>query len=127
MMSSKQGWQQKFAHAAAGLFWSVRTQSSFWIHLPIAFAVLGVAAWLRVETWRWVAIVLAITIVLSAELLNTVIEQLVKVLHPDHDERIGQLLDTAAGAVLVAAIGAIIVGLIALGLPLWSTLLSLLA
>jgi diacylglycerol kinase len=50
--------------------------------------------------------------------LNTSIEQLVRVLHPEHDPSIGRGLDAAAGAVLLAAIGAVAVGLIALGPPL---------
>ena len=91
---------------------------------PVALAAVGVAAWLGIETWRWVAIVLAITIVLSAELMNTSIEQLVRVLHPQHDEGIKRTLDTAAGAVLIAAIGAVIAGLITLGFPLWESLAS---
>lgn len=124
MNSSEHSWGNKFAVAMSGVIWSARTQISFLVHLPITLAVLGVAAWLRIETWRWVAIVLAITIVLSAELMNTSIEQLVRVLHPQHDEGIKRVLDTAAGAVLVAAIGAVIAGLITLGLPLWETLAS---
>lgn len=119
MNASDQGWGKKFAVALSGVLWSTQTQASFRIHLPIALAVLGIGAWLRLEAWRWVAVVLAITIVLSAELLNTSIEQLVRVLHPQHDEQIKRVLDTAAGAVLVAAIGAVIVGLVTMGVPLW--------
>ena len=122
MNTSDQGWGKKFAVAISGVLWSTQTQASFRIHLPMALAVLGVGAWLRLEAWRWVAVVLSITIVLSAELLNTSIEQLVRVLHPQHDAEIKHALDAAAGAVLVAAIGAVIVGLIAMGLPLWDAL-----
>lgn len=124
MNSNEHGWVNKFAVAISGVVWSARTQNSFRIHLPLALAVLGAAAWLRIETWRWVAIVFAITIVLSVELLNTSIEQLVRVLHPQHDEGIKLALDTAAGAVLLAAIGAVIVGLITLGFPLWDAIAS---
>ena len=124
MNSNEHGWGNKFAVALSGIAWSARTQTSFRVHLPIALAVLGVAAWLRIETWRWVAIVFAITIVLSAELFNTSIEQLVKVLHPQHDERIKHVLDAAAGAVLVVAIGAVVAGLVTLGLPLWDAIAS---
>lgn len=121
-MASEHGWHKKFAVAFAGVVWSVHKHRSFWIHLPISLAVIGVAAWLRVESWRWAAVVAAITIVLSAELMNTSIEQLVKVLHPEQDERIGRALDAAAGAVLVAATGAAVLGLITLGLPLWNAI-----
>jgi len=122
MNANEHGWVNKFAVAMSGVVWSAQTQNSFRIHLPIALATLGVAAWLRIDPWRWVAIVLAITIVLAAELMNTSIEQLVRILHPQHDGGIKRALDAAAGAVLLAAIGAIIVGLITLGLPLWEAL-----
>lgn len=122
MNASDQGWGKKFAVAISGVLWSTQTQTSFRVHLPIAIAVLGMGAWLRLEVWRWVAVVLSITIVLSAELFNTSIEQLVRVLHPQHDQGIKRALDTAAGAVLVTAIGAVIVGLITIGLPLWDAL-----
>ena len=117
-MSSSQSWHRKFAVAISGIFWAARSQTSFRIHLPIAAAVIVLAAWGRVDAWRWVAVLLAIAMVLSAELLNTSIEQLVSAVHPAHDERIGRALDAAAGAVLVLSIAAILIGLIALGPPL---------
>ncbi|NNE00571.1 MAG: diacylglycerol kinase family protein [Pirellulaceae bacterium] len=112
-------WPGKFAVAISGLAWAVRTQSSFWIHLPIAAAVIIVGALLQVELWRWAALVLAIALVMTAELLNSAIEQLVTVLHPDQDQRIGQALDAAAAGVLIAAICSVAIGLITLGPPLW--------
>ena len=118
MMFRLQAWRKKFAVAISGILWSFRSQCSFWIHLPITAAVIGLAVWLDIEPWRWVAVIFAITIVFSAELLNTSIEQLVQALHPHHDERIGRALDAAAGAVLVASMGAVAVGVVTLGLPI---------
>lgn len=121
-MSNRLSWPKKFAVAISGIGWSVRSQNSFWVHLPITVAVIGLAAWLQVEAWRWVAVVFAITIVFSVELVNTSIEQLVKVLHPEQDQRIGRALDAAASAVLLAAIGSVVIGLIVLGPPLLAAL-----
>jgi diacylglycerol kinase len=122
-MTSRRGrWVVKFRVAAHGVIRSVQTQVSFWIHLPVALAVLAMAIWLRVEPWRWTALVIVITVVLIAELINTAIEQLVVVLHPAQDQRIGQALDAAAAAVLVAAAAAIVVGLLTLGPPLWQVI-----
>lgn len=112
-------WIDKFIFALAGLRWSFSTQSSFWVHLPVAVAVLIAAAMLQVEAWRWSALVIVITVVWSAELLNTALEQIVRTLHPDHDERIGHALDAAAAAVLITAIGSVVIGLIVLGPPAW--------
>ncbi len=115
-------WLKKFGYAFAGLGWAIRTQSSFWVHLGVTAVVIALATWLRLELWRWVAISLAITMVLSAELLNSAIELLIKTLHPEHDLRIARALDVAAGSVLVAAIGSVVVGLVTLGPPLWDAI-----
>lgn len=115
-------WQRKFAVAISGLIWSFRHETSFRVHLPIALAVISIAAWLNVDPWRWTVLVMAIGMVVSAELFNTSIEQLVKVIHPEHDQRIGQALNAAAGAVLIVSLAAVVVGLIVLGSPLWDVI-----
>ncbi len=113
---------RKFSVAIDGMFRSFANHQSFWFHLPAAGVAIAMAAWLRVEPWRWAVVLLVITIVLSAELMNTAIEQLVRVVHPERDERIGHALDAAAAAVLLASIGALAVALITLGVPLWKAL-----
>jgi diacylglycerol kinase len=125
MTSASASWRAKFANAAAGILWSLRTQSSFWVHVPVAVVVLGLAAWLRLPAWRWCVLVMVIGFVFSLELLNTAIEQFVKVVHPEQDPRIGHGLDAAAGAVLIMAIVAVTVGLITLGVPLYQRILTL--
>ena len=115
-------WSRKFGVAFSGLFWAIRSQSSFWIHIPIAIAVLVLAAILQVELWRWVVLLLTIAVVFAAELLNSAIELLVKVLHPESDQRIGRALDVSAAGVLVTAIGAVVIGLLTLGQPLLTML-----
>ena len=121
-MNQRGAWYRKFAVACSGIVWAVRTQNSFWVHLSVAAVVLTLGAWLRLEPWRWAAIVLTTTAVLYAEMINTSIEQLVKAVHPEHDDRIGRALDIAAGAVLLAAVASVTVGLITLGPPLWARL-----
>ncbi len=116
-------WYTKFQYAFAGVHWALSRQNSFWVHIPMAVAVVATAAWLKIELWRWAMIVIAITTVFAAELMNTAIEQLVKVVHPEPDPRIGRALDVGAGAVLIAAIGAVGIGLITLGPPLLNTVL----
>ncbi|WP_236621154.1 diacylglycerol kinase [Rhodopirellula sallentina] len=109
----------KFRVAFAGLFWAFRDQNSFYVHFAVTLVVLAVAAWLRLEIWHWVALSFAIGGVLTAELLNTAMELLVSVLHPQHDPRIGRALDVAAAAVLMASITAIVVGVLVLGPPIY--------
>ncbi|MGI9471069.1 MAG: diacylglycerol kinase [Rubripirellula sp.] len=113
-------WFRKFAVAIAGIAESTRHHGSFRVHLVASILVVGVAVALGVEPWRWAVLLLAITLVWTAELLNTALEELVRVLHPQTDKRVGRALDAAAGAVLVAAIGAATVGILTLGPPLWT-------
>ena len=113
-MSIAKHWIAKFRYAIVGMLRSVRSQSSFWVHVPAAIVVIGIGFWLELQLWQWAAITIAITTVLAAELFNTAIEQLVAVLHPEHDPRIGHALDAAAGAVLVASIGSAVIGMLVL-------------
>ena len=98
-------------------------QSSFAVHFLLALIVIALAAWLRVERWEWVALLLCITAVLCAELFNSAIEYLAKSITREHDENIGHALDIASGAVLIAAIGSAVVGVLILGPPLWAKLI----
>ncbi|EMI16809.1 undecaprenol kinase [Rhodopirellula maiorica SM1] len=104
----------KFAVAFRGLGISLRDQSSLQVHAVAAITVLTLAAYLQFDWWRWAVLVLAITVVIAAELMNTAIERLVRVLHAQRHPEIGDALDTAASAVLVTAIGATVVGVIVL-------------
>jgi len=78
----------------------------------MAILVITIATAWHPRPWQWCALILSIGGVLTAELFNTAIEELIRVLHPDADPRIGRVLDIAAAAVLVASITAAIVGLV---------------
>lgn len=111
-------WYKKFACAGEGVLGAALTQNSFAVHCFFVVAVVAVGGSLHIDAWRWVAVTVAITIVMVAELFNTAIEEMVQTLHPEKDERIGRVLDISAGAVLIAAIGSVVVGLLTLGPPL---------
>ena len=119
-------WNSKFGAAFAGLAWAIRTQSSFWVHALVTIIVIALAAWLQLELWQWATLTIVIGLVWAAELINTAIETLVLVLHPEWDERIGRALDAAAAGVLVASITAVAVGLVVLGPSLYHRLSGLL-
>ncbi len=113
-------WRNKFRVAWRGIGFAVTDQTSFYVHVPMAVVVLAIGAWLRIEAWQWVALVMAIAAVLVAELINSAIESLVRAVHPEHHPLVGRSLDTAAGAVLVASLAAIAIGLIVLGPGLYA-------
>jgi diacylglycerol kinase (ATP) len=93
----------------------VQTQHNAWIHSAITGAVIVTAAVVGLTGLEWVALVLAIVGVWSAEALNTAIEFLADAVSPDHHPLIGRAKDVAAGGVLVVALGASVVGLVVLG------------
>jgi diacylglycerol kinase len=105
-------WRRRFADAFHGLSVATREQESLWVHFAFAFAVVVLSAMLLADWWRWCLIVLCIVVVISLELVNSAIERLVKTLHPEHDSGLAEALHMAAAAVLVAAIGSTVVGLI---------------
>jgi diacylglycerol kinase len=88
-------------------------------HCAAALSVIVVAAWLRVAAQDWMWLSAAIVGVMVSELFNTAIERVVDMASPDFHPLAKVAKDTAAGAVLAAALFAVVVGVIVLGPPLW--------
>ncbi len=101
---------RSFGHAFRGLRLLLRTQHNARIHAVATVLVLVAGALLRIAPAEWALIVLAIACVWVAEALNTSIEFLVDLVSPEHHPLAGKAKDVAAGAVLLAAIGAAITG-----------------
>jgi diacylglycerol kinase len=118
---------RSFGHAIHGWWYVVRTQQNAWIHVFIAVAVIAVSLWLRLAARDWVVIILLIAMVFIAEFLNTAIEVVVDLASPQQHPLAKVAKDVGAGAVLIAAIAAILIGLLILGPPLWIILSSVLA
>lgn len=113
---------RSFGYAFQGWAHVLRTQRNAWIHSLIASLVVLVGLWLGLETRDWAILVLTIAMVFTAEFINTAIEAVVDLASPAHHPlaRVGK--DVGAGAVLVAALAAVLVGLLILGPPLWTKL-----
>ena len=76
-LPAKRGtWAAKFAAAWQGVVLGVRTERSFRVHLPMAIAVVACAAFFQLSLERWCLVILAIAVVLAAELMNSAIEAL---------------------------------------------------
>ena len=97
----------------------VASQQNAWIHAmaTVAVGVLGLVVGLSTADWCW--IVLAVVAVWTAEALNTALEFLTDVASPAFHPLAGKAKDVAAGAVLIAAVGAVLIGLLVLGPHLW--------
>lgn len=116
-----------FRHAFRGWFYALRTQRNAWIHSGIATIVLLLGVWLRLSALDWAVIILTIAMVFAAEFMNTAIEAVVDLASPDNHPLAKISKDVGAAAVLVAALAAILVGLLILGPPLWLKLTPLFA
>jgi diacylglycerol kinase (ATP) len=81
-------------------------------------AVVALAIWLRLPWRDWAILILTMTVVWVAEFFNTAMEALVDLVSPDTDPLAKTVKDVTAAAVLVGAVGAILVGLLILGPPL---------
>jgi diacylglycerol kinase (ATP) len=101
--------------AIHGILIMIRTQQNAWIHALATIAVLVVGLVMRLSAAEWCWIVLAIVSVWTAEALNTALECLTDVASPAFHPLAGKAKDVAAGSVLLAACGAVAIGLLILG------------
>ena len=106
---------RSFGYAANGLWVVVRGQHNAWIHAILSVAAVSLGFALGITRLEWLAVVLAIGGVWAAEAFNTALELLADAAHPERDPRVGAAKDAAAGAVLVAAGAAAVVGLLVFG------------
>jgi diacylglycerol kinase (ATP) len=118
---------QSFDHALRGWWYVVRTQQNAWIHVAVTAVVLVLSFWLHLDARDWAVIVLVTALVFTAEFLNTAVEVVVDLASPQMHPLAKVAKDVGAGAVLIAAIAAVLVGLLILGPPLWVKLFPLLS
>ena len=116
---------QSFRYAFHGWGYVIKTQHNAWIHSLITSLVVLTGLWLGLPARDWAILVLTIAMVFMAEFINTAIEALVDLASPAHHPLAKVGKDVGAAAVLVAALAAILVGLLVLGPPLWNRLLLL--
>lgn len=108
-----------FRHAFAGWWYVLRTQHNAWIHAIASLAILGIATWLGLGPTEWAILILTIAVVWVAEFVNTAVEASVDLLSPDIHPLAKIAKDIAAAAVLIAALAALVVGLLLMGPKLW--------
>lgn len=109
---------KSFQYAFEGWWYVIRTQHNAWIHAVISLFVLGLGLWLRLAARDWAVIILAMMAVWMAEFMNTALEALVDMAAEEFHPLAKIAKDVAAAAVLVGAVGAILVGLLIMGPPL---------
>ncbi|MCH8094348.1 MAG: diacylglycerol kinase family protein [Chloroflexi bacterium] len=115
---------RSFQNAFSGIYYVLRTQRNARIHLVITTAVGLVGTWLGLGISQWVPLVLAAGLVWTAEIVNTAVETVVDLSSPQERSLAGTAKDVSAGAVLLSAAAAAVVGILILGPPLLARLLS---
>ncbi|NLC76776.1 MAG: diacylglycerol kinase family protein [Clostridia bacterium] len=111
---------KSFTFALSGLVAAIKEERNLKIHLAAALLVTVLGFVFQLRLWEWAVISLTVFLVLVAELINTAIEKAVDLavdgrLHP----LAKTAKDVAAAAVLLAAVNAVIVGLIIFGSRIW--------
>jgi diacylglycerol kinase len=101
---------KSFVYAWSGIKQVFRSEHNMWIHLSLAVVAIALAIFVKINKGEWVALVLVMALVVMAELFNTAIEKTMDFISKEKHPQIKQIKDIAAGAVLVAATAAIIVG-----------------
>lgn len=103
---------KSFSYAIKGLQTTVKYEHNTWIHLFATVMVIVFGFVYELTTFEWCWITLAIGLVVVTEILNTAIEHLTDLVSPEFHPLAKKTKDAAAGAVLIASIIAVIIGLL---------------
>jgi len=109
-MKQQESIGRKFIHAVKGIIEVASTERNMKVHLAAALLAVGLAACLRLEAWKWAVLFLAIALVMVSEMLNTAIESVVDLHCKTYHPLAKKAKDVAAGAVLLAAFWAVVLG-----------------
>ena len=104
-----------FKYAIEGIISSFKTERNMKIHVLAMTVVIALGFFFKLDKIEWCFIIIAIASVISAELFNTALETVVDIVSPERNPKAKLVKDIAAGAVLVVAIDAAIIGFIILG------------
>lgn len=102
-------------YAFTGIREMLRSQVNARIHLMFTFVVTMTGFFLDLNRNEWVLVIIAMMLVWAAEGMNTALEFLADAASPEHHPLVAKAKDVAAGAVLIAAIGSVVIGLLVLG------------
>ena len=104
--------RNSFKYAIEGIWTSFKTERNMKIHIFIMILVIIAGIILKINKSEWIICIILFAIVIGSELFNTSIETIVDMVMPEKNEKAKIAKDVGAGAVLVVAIGAAIIGLV---------------
>ncbi|MWC27492.1 diacylglycerol kinase family protein [Paenibacillus sp. MMS18-CY102] len=110
---------QSARYAAEGIAHAIRTQRHIRFHLSATVLVCMAAAWVGLSPLEWAVLLMMCAVVISLEMINTAIELAIDRIGLERHPLAKAAKDVAAGAVLLAVLFAIVVGILLLGPPIW--------
>lgn len=99
-----------FNHAFRGLFQMFRSERNFKIHILAFIVVVLLGFYLDISSSDWIFILLISGLVISLEVINSAIERICDLYSTEKNEQIKNIKDISAGAVLIAALFAVVIG-----------------
>ena len=119
------GFIKSFGYAARGVWYCIRHERNFRIHLGIAAYVLAFAPYFYLSRAEWAVLAVLMALVLCAEAVNTAVERTVDLASTERQPRARAAKDAAAGAVLLCALAAALVGILLFARPdIWRQILA---
>lgn len=103
---------KSFVYAYKGILVFFKEEHNARIHLFLAVLASCAGFYFKIDASEWMALIFAIGFVLACEAFNSAIENLCDVISPEQHSKIGKIKDIAAGAVLMSAIAALLVGIL---------------
>ena len=113
---------KSFTYAGRGIWLLVKTTHNAWVHIVILLIVVAGGFYFHISQIDWMLVVFAAALVLAAEAFNTAIEIDIDLTSPSYHPFARDTKDVAAGAVLIASIAALIIGIIIFGPYVFSLL-----
>lgn len=110
--------KKSFKFASQGFYKILLSEQNIKVHIAITGLVIALGIIFRINYLEWSCVLLVIGLVLCTEIINTAIEKMLDYLYPkdrrtpEQDRIVGVVKDTLAGAVLVAAVISVIIGLL---------------
>lgn len=103
---------KSFIYAFSGLWYAIKNNQNIRIHIVIAIFVAILSVIFDITPFEMGILGISILLVISAEMINTSIEEMVDLITTEHRQQAKTAKDVAAGMVLVTAMGSVIVGIL---------------
>ena len=103
---------KSFGYAFEGFLHALKHNRNLRVHLVVALAVVILGMFFRINKYEMSILGIVILLVISSEMINTAIEEMVNLITSEHRREAKIAKDVAAGMVLIAAVGSVIVGLL---------------